>query len=303
MVVHRKERSSLDWITGITRALDYIEENITESIDYEKVARCAYASSFHFQRVFSVICGFTLGDYIRWRKLSLAGKDLAMSEVKVIDIAMKYGYETPESFSRAFTKFHNVSPIQAKKGATIKSFSKLSVKLTISGGTKMDYRFEKQEAIQIVVKKQRFSKEQEVTTKEICAFWEECQADGAIERLIKYIHENNVFKDGIIGVGLEYVPEESDFPYGIGCHYNGVQLTEKDRKDFEVVTLPKAQYVVFPCKGKMPEAFQSVYKYVFEEFFPNSEYQPCGVEIEVYPSNNAESPDFYWELWLAVEKK
>lgn len=290
-------------MTGITRALDYIEKNLTSSIDYEAVARCAYASNFHFQRVFSVVCGFTLGDYIRWRKLSSAGNDLAMSEVKVIDIAMKYGYETPESFSRAFTKFHGVTPIQAKKGATIKSFSKLSVKLTISGGTKMDYRFEKQEAIQIVVKKQRFTKQKEVTTKEISAFWGQCLVDGTIKRLNKYVHKDNVFKNGIIGVGLEYVPNENDFPYGIGCRYNDTSLTKEDKRDFEVVTLPKAQYAIFPCKGKMPEAFQSVYKYVFEEFFPNSEYQPCGVEIEVYPSNNVQSLDFYWELWLAVEKK
>ena len=110
----------------------------------------------------------------------------------------------------------------------------------------------------------------------------------------------NVFKDSIIGIALEYLPGDEDFPYGIGCHYNGEPVTDED---LEVVSLPAASYAVFPCRGAMPEAFQKVYKYIFEEFFLNSEYQPSGVEIEAYPSANATDPDYYWELWLAVKKK
>lgn len=132
-----KERQKMDWITGISQAIDYVEDHITEPVNYEEAAKCAYSSSFHFQRVFSVVCGFTLGDYVRFRRLALAGRELAAENAKVIDIAMKYGYDTPESFSRAFTRFHGCSPTQAKKGAVIKSFSRLSVKLIVSGGTKM----------------------------------------------------------------------------------------------------------------------------------------------------------------------
>ena len=290
----------MDWITGISRALDYVEDHITEPIDYEEVAKCAYASSFHFQRVFSAICGFTLGDYVRKRRLALAGRELAVENKKVIDIAMKYGYDTPESFSRAFTKFHGVTPSQAKNGATIKSFSRLSIKLTISGGTKMDYRIEKKDAFEIIVKKRRFPKDKEIDGQEISAFWGQCTTDGTIDRIIRYIHKDNIFKDSIIGVGLDYVHGEEGFPYGIGCHYNGENVTDPD---LEVVTLPAATYVVFPCKGAMPEAFQKVYKYIFEEFFPNSEYQPSGIEIEAYPSAKTQEPEYYWELWLAVKKK
>lgn len=290
----------MDWITGIGRALDYIEEHITEPPDYEAIAGCAYASGFHFQRVFSVVCGFTVGDYIRFRKLALAACELSAEGAKVIDVALKYGYDSPESFSRAFTKFHGVTPMQAKNGATVKSFSKLSVKLTITGGNKMEYRFEKKEAIDIIVKKKRFTKNKEINGQEIAAFWGECMANGTIDRLVRYVHPNNVFKDAAIGVGLDYVPGEEDFPYGIGCHYNGEPVTDDD---FEVVTLPAATYVVFPCKGKMPEAFLNIYKYIFEEFFPNSDYEPCGVEIEAYPSAKTTDPDYYWELWFAVQKK
>lgn len=125
-------------------------------------------------------------------------------------------------------------------------------------------------------------------------------ADGTVNRIVSYVSKNNVFNDSIIGIGLDYSPNEEDFPYGIGCHYNGNPVKDDD---LEVVTLPAATYVVFPCKGQMPQAFQKVYKYIFEEFFPNSDYYPCGVEIEAYPSANTQSPDYYWELWLAVDKK
>ena len=91
----------MNWITGIQRALDYVEAHLMESVDYEEAAKQAYSSSFHFQRVFSILCGFTLGDYIRMRRLTLAGSELASSAIRVIDAALKYGYDTPESFSRA----------------------------------------------------------------------------------------------------------------------------------------------------------------------------------------------------------
>ena len=106
----------MNWITGIQRALDYVEAHLMESVDYEEAAKQAYSSSFHFQRVFSILCGFTLGDYIRMRRLTLAGSELASSDIRVIDAALKYGYDTPESFSRAFTRFHGVPPSQAKHG-------------------------------------------------------------------------------------------------------------------------------------------------------------------------------------------
>ncbi|MGN0567704.1 MAG: helix-turn-helix domain-containing protein, partial [Acutalibacteraceae bacterium] len=110
----------MNWIQGIQRAIDYVEANIVEEIDFEEVAKQAYASSFHFQRVFGILCGFSLGDYIRMRRLSLAGEELSKGNAKIIDIAMKYGYDTPESFSRAFTRFHGIAPSEAKHGGKVK---------------------------------------------------------------------------------------------------------------------------------------------------------------------------------------
>ena len=292
----------MDWITGLQRALDYVEENITEQIDYETVAKKAYSSSFHFQRVFSAICGFSLGDYIRFRRLSLAGSELATENTKVIDVAMKYGYDTPESFSRAFVKFHGVTPSAAKHGANLKSFSKLSVKLILHGGTTMDYRIENKEAFDVVLRKKRFPKASEITTKEISKFWGECSADGTIPAICKYIHPSNAFDKCIIGVSFEADPSlpGSDFPYGIGAHYNREKITE----DYLTVErIPAHTYADFKCVGKMPEAFRKVYKYICTEFFPASEYQPCGIEIESYPDADVQNTDYTCEVWIAVEKK
>lgn len=134
----------MNWITGMQNAINYIEDNITEEIDYPKVAKIAYSSSFHFQRVFSILCGFTLGEYIRYRRLSLAGEELASTNNKVIDIAFKYGYDTPESFTKAFTRFHGATPTAVRKlDAIPKSFNPLSIQLTMDGGEIMDYKIER----------------------------------------------------------------------------------------------------------------------------------------------------------------
>lgn len=148
----------MDWIQGIQRAIDYVEENMTEEIDFNEVAKQAYASSFHFQRVFGIVCGFSLGDYIRMRRLSLAGEELSRGNAKIIDIALKYGYDTPESFTRAFTRFHGITPSEARHGGAIKIFTPLSVKLIFTGGNKMDYRIEKRDAFQVVCKRERVGK-------------------------------------------------------------------------------------------------------------------------------------------------
>ena len=143
----------MDWITGIQNAINYIEEHLTEEINYDKVAEEAACSSFYFQRIFGVLCDISLGEYIRNRRLTLAGNELNVSDIKVIDIALKYGYESPESFTRAFSKFHGITPSEAKKnGSKLKSFSRLSVKITLSGGSMMDYKIVEKEAFEIIEK-------------------------------------------------------------------------------------------------------------------------------------------------------
>lgn len=292
----------MDWITGIQRAIDYVEQHLTESIDYEEVAKQAYSSSFHFQRVFGILCGFTLGEYIRLRRLSLAGSELLHSEEKIIDIAYKYGYDTPESFSRAFTRFHGIAPSQAKNPSiALKSFSRLSVKLTLNGGNTMDYRIETKKSFQLIMRKKKISCNQELTTAEISEFWQQCGMDGTISALCKYIPEDNIFGKCIVGASFGKDATDMEFPYAIGAMYNGTPVAEEY---LQVEEIPAHTYVVFPCVGKMPEAFQKLYQQIYSEFFPTSEYKPCGgTDFEAYPSAEVSSEDYHCEIWVAVEKK
>ena len=147
----------MDWITGIQNAVNYIEDHLTEDLDYEDIARESFSSSFHFQRVFSILCGYTLGEYIRYRRLSLAGAELADGRIKVIDAAFKYGYDTPESFAKAFQRFHGVTPSQARSGARLKAFSRLNIKVSLEGGSVMNYRIEEKPEMLLTGYKRRFT--------------------------------------------------------------------------------------------------------------------------------------------------
>lgn len=291
----------MNWIQGIQSAIDYVEANITDDIDFEKVAEQAYSSSFHFQRVFSILCGYSLGDYIRMRRLSLAGEELSKGNVKIIDIALKYGYDTPESFSRAFTRFHGISPSEAKHSGRVKIFTPLSVKLTLTGGSKMDYRIEKRDAFQVVCKRKRVGKPQSANaTPDITAMWQEYGADGTMGRLIACMPANPVMK-GLLGICFSSELNAKQFPYGIGVEYDGRKVDD----DLEIVTIPANTYAVFTSKGKMPEAFIETYHRVVTEFFPQSaQYEYAeNVEFEVYSSADTSNPNYQCEIWIAVKEK
>ena len=291
----------MNWIQGIQKAIDYVEDNICENIDFEETAKQAYSSSFHFQRIFGILCGFSLGDYIRMRRLSLAAEELSKGNAKIIDIALKYGYDTPESFSRAFVRFHGITPSEAKRGGKIKIFTPLSLKLILTGGKKMDYRIEKRDAFKVVCKRKRVGKPQAANaTEEITAMWQECGRDGTMRRLISYLPEKPVMK-GLLGICFSSELNAKQFPYGIGVEYDGREVDS----DLEVVTVPANTYAVFTSKGKMPDAFVETYHRIVSEFFPqSSQYEYAeNVEFEVYSSEDVTNPDYQCEIWVAVNEK
>lgn len=290
----------MDWITGISKAIDYIEEHITEPTDYARAAKEACSSPFNFQRVFALLCGYTLGDYVRMRRLTLAGEELLSTDAKVIDVALKYGYDSPESFSRAFTRFHGVSPSAVRKGAAIRSFSRICVKLILTGGSIMEYRIEKKQAAKIICRRREFTKPgDDYSNREIPEFWNECGRDGSIQKLCGYIKDSAQFK-GLLGVCFSTEMTDSGFPYGIGAEYDG----ESDPQDFEIVEIPAYTYAVFTVRGRMPDAFRETYRKICTEFFPQSGYEyGNGVEIEVYPSADVQNPDYTCEIWIAVKPK
>lgn len=291
----------MDWIQGIQRAIDYAEAHMTEKIDYDEAARQAYSSPFHFQRVFGILCGFSYGDYIRMRRLSLAGEALSKGNAKVIDIALRYGYDTPESFSRAFARFHGISPYEAKHGGPIRIFTPLYLKLTLSGGSKMDYRIEKRDAFRVVCKRKNVGKPLSANaTQDITAMWREFGADGTLDRLIACIPEKPVMK-GLLGICFSSELDAKRFPYGIGVEYDGRKVDD----DLEIITVPANTYAVFTSKGKMPDAFIETYHRIVTEFFPqSSQYEYAeNIEFEVYSSADTSDPNYSCEIWIAVNEK
>ena len=167
----------MEWMKAISEAVDYIESHISDEITADDVANSVCISTFYFQKGFSMLCGYTIMEYIRNRRLALAGVALADSEAKVIDVAMQYGYDSPDSFTKAFTRFHGITPSQVGKDKTmIKSFAPLKLTISLKGGYLMDYRITKKDSFTVLGSAKEFSYEQ--AKQEIPAFWQEHYATG-----------------------------------------------------------------------------------------------------------------------------
>lgn len=298
----------MDWITGLQRAINYVEEHLTEEIDYDAVAAQSFSSSYHFQRVFSILCGYTLGEYIRNRRLTLAGKELASGETKVIDTALKYGYESPDSFAKAFQKFHGISPSQAKNnGALLKSFSRLSVKLSLEGGNTMNYKIETKPEMILTGYKRRFTgvpgerMDQEsdfyITTRPLQFMLKGMKKS---DHEINYDIITNIDDDGFdfyIAQNLEKSMREFIDSDLFGEEYS---------KHFEHITIPEQTYAIFETERcKFPtEVFPELRKQIYAEWLPGSGYEIADApEIVVThwfwkPHKN----ERYRELWIPIKK-
>lgn len=291
--------SNLDWVTGIQNAINYIEEHLTDEIDFDLISKEAACSSFYFQRIFSILCGITIGDYIRNRRLTLAGNELCVSDVKVIDVALKYGYESPESFTRAFTKFHGITPSEAKKdGSKLKSFSRLSVKITLSGGNIMDYKIIEKDAFDIIEKVETHTVDNSENAKSIPDFWTRSHKDGTVKMLTE-LTTDRAFIFGVCYGNLAEDAKTFDYSIATKCDSNTAIP-----KGFRKNTIPARTWAVFECKGAMPNAMQDMWYKIVSEFFPTSGYEPTyEMDIEAYTEGNMGSPDYRSEIWVPVVKK
>ena len=303
----------MDWIQGIQKAIDYIEENITEKIEYEEVAKRAYSSSFHFQRVFGIMCGFTLGEYIRRRRLTLAGNELLRKNMKVIDVAFKYGYETPESFSRAFYKFHGIMPSQVKNGYSLKSFSRLSVRLDLIGGIEMNYKIEEKPEIILVGYKKRFTgvpygeervkQEEEFITTTRAKQW--LLIGASCDYSTDYMVITNIDDDGY-DFFVAYELDEWTRKELFNPNVTGVDFMNK--MGFETLIIPKQTYAVFETeKKKRPIAdYTDIRKRIVTEWLPTSDYvfanAPEVVAMHWRPKGEW-AKERYIEMCLPIEKK
>lgn len=277
-----------NWTENIQNAVKYIEENLTEDIQIADIASAAYVSEFHFRRIFSVLCGFTIGEYIRSRRLTLAAQELSATDIKVIDAAVKYGYDSPDSFAKAFTRFHGISPSAAKeKGANLKSFAPLQIKLTLKGGTIMEYRIVEKAAFTVMGRSRRFSAD--TSYDEIPKFWDEHMQSGENKKVC-----------GMYGICLD--GDGKNFDYLIADNY----LPCNDIPEGYVTrVIPAGTWAVFPCRGALPKALQDVNTKIWSEWLPNcKDYKLAGnYNIEMYTPLCDDPDDYYSEIWIPVEKK
>lgn len=287
----------MDWTRSFQRSIDYIEENITEPLDIGGIARQMNISPFYYQKIFSIICGFSVGEYIRNRRLALAGSELARSDEKIIEIALKYGYDTPEGFTRAFVKFHGVSPSAAKKGAPVRSYARLSVTITMKGGSVMDYKVVKKEAFKVIEKKVTCSVSEDSNV-ELPKFWERCHADGTVKRLLELTSD----KTDIFGICYAHTQEKNQtFDYSIAAK---IDENAEIPSGFTANVIPARMWIVFECKGAMPDAIQQLWHRICMEFFPSSSYEPTyEMDIEAYKDGDMSSPDYRSEIWVPVKDK
>lgn len=273
---------------GLQNAIQYIEDNLTEELNINDIARKAYVSAFHFQKIFSVLCGFTVGEYIRSRRLTCAAQELTAEDARVIDIAMKYGYDSPDSFTRAFTRFHGISPSAAKeKGAHLKAFAPLRIKLTLEGGTMIEYRIVEMEQFTVMGRSRRFSTEN--SYEEIPKFWTEHYQTGGGEIV-----------DGVFGVCLD--SDGKSFDYLIADLY---MPWKEIPEGYTTRVIPAGTWAVFPCRGPIVETLQSTNTKIWSEWVPNCrEYALAGnYNIEAYLIPLQDDPkDNYCEIWIPVKK-
>lgn len=289
----------MDFVKGLQSAIDYIEDHLTEELGYEEIAKQAACSTFYFQKIFSALCDMSVGDYIRKRRLTLAGRELNANKAKVIDVALKYGYESPEAFARAFAKFHGITPSEAKlDGSKLKSFTQLSVQITMKGGNAMDYKIVEKEAFKVLEKVEKHSIVNEENCNTIPDFWSRSHQDGTIEKLLNLTSDNYY----IFGICYANHPHNaSEFEYGIGAKCDDDCIAPDG---FRINEIPARTWLVFEVVGAMPNAVQELWRRITSEFFPTSDYEPTyEMDIEAYTAGVMTDPNYKSEIWVPVIKK
>ncbi|PAB61081.1 AraC family transcriptional regulator [Anaeromicrobium sediminis] len=283
----------MNWIKNMNEALYYIEDNIENDVTSDEIAKVAMCSKFHFMRMFSMLTGMSLGEYIRLRKLSLATKYLICDNEKIITIAMKLGYETPESFSKAFKKLHGVSPSKVRKeNIKLKAIPPLSFQITVKGEDRMNYSIQEKEPFKIVGVSRRFNGENGENFRKIPLFWDEVFKSGKYKIL-----EENAGSLGVLGVCTNFCQETKDFDYLIAVEGNEVEGLEGPT----TIEVPKLTWAIFESIGPLPESIQNVTKKIFTEWFPATGYEhACGPEIEVYYEGDPQAEDYRSEVWVPI---
>lgn len=281
----------MEWIERLNKAISYIEDNLTDKIDYEELGRIACCSSYHFQRMFSYMAGMPLSEYIRKRRMSLAAVDIQGEDVKIIDVAQKYGYSSPTAFNRAFQSIHGIAPSAVKAGGvSVKSFPQITFKITVKGVEEMNYRIEAKESFRIVGVSVPLEKEIEKNFAVIPSKWQEVSTNGTLQELIGMMDTEPM---GVLGVST--CNSEEQWRYYIAVS------SSKENEKYEEYTVPAATWAIFPGTGTN-QSIQELEKRIVTEWLPTSGYEYGDApDIEVYISPDPQNAKY--EVWIPITKK
>lgn len=283
----------MEWIDRLNGAINYIEEHIAEEISYEQIAKTACCSTYHFQRMFAYMANIPLSEYIRRRRMSLAAVDLQSSKERIIDVALKYGYNSPTAFNRAFQSVHGIAPSLAReKGVSVKSFPTISFKITVKGVEELNCKIAKKEAFRIVGVSQPLHHKIEENFEIVPEMWQNAAMDGTVPKLISMMDSK---PEGVLGVSV--CNNLQDWKYFIA-----VASTKAIDDTLEEYTVPSFTWAIFSGEGQCPQAIQDLEQRIVTEWLPTSGYEyDNGPDIEVYL--NADPQNAKFEVWIPVIKK
>lgn len=296
----------MEWIAAMQQAITYMEEHLMEEINYKDVARHVHTSSYEFHRAFSFLAGMTANTYLRNRRLSLAGREIVETDAKITDIALKYGYETPESFTKAFTRFHGIAPKFAREeSAKLLLFNPLVIKITVEGGKSMDYRIVQTKEQKFIAVVRSFQNEiiNDEENHDIPDFWGECNDKKLIGPICNLRPEG---KRDLYGLCSPTKKGVDTFEYGIGV------LIDEDTSEFDFSEMQKAgysiwdvkpgTYVVFDCIGEDGDCIGDTWAKFYKEFLPQMGYESeTETDYEIYFEKGRSG--LFCELWIPIRRK
>ena len=295
----------MDWISSMQQAISYMEEHLLEEINYEDVAKHVHTSSYEFHRAFSFLTGMTANAYIRNRRLSMAAREIVETDAKITDIAFKYGYETPESFTKAFTRFHGIAPKSAREeSGKLILFNPMVIKLTVEGGKTMDYRIVQTEAKKFIALVRSFKNEiiNDEANHEVADFWGEVNANQMLGP-IWMLREDG--KRDLYGLCTPTIEGQDTFDYGIGIIVDEdtapYDLAELEKKGFREWNVNPGTYVVFECIGEDGDCIAKTWSLFYKEFLPQMGYESSEeTDYELYFDGGK---GVFCELWIPIKKK
>lgn len=281
----------MEWVERLNQSMDYIEENLSDEIDYEQLGKIACCSAYHYQRMFTYMAGITLAEYIRRRKMSLAAVDLQSGDMKILDVAEKYGYRSPTAFNRAFQAFHGIAPSAVKnEGVSVKSFSPIVFRIAVKGASEMNYRIENKGAFRIIGVSAPLQKELEINFMVVPKMWQDAAVNGSILKLAGMM--DTPIK-GLLGVSA--CNDEEEWRYFVAVS------STKDKEEFEEYTVPASTWAIFSGTGTI-ESIQELEQRIITEWLPASGYEYANApDIEVYL--NPDPQNAQYEVWIPVAKK